>query len=85
MFQLIDQYYPEYILEVEYYCLILLLPLCVLCQIKYLKWLGLFSIFANLFLVLTYLICLYYIFGSNLNFANRNAIGNPARYPAFIS
>ncbi|KAL4714478.1 hypothetical protein ACJJTC_017773 [Scirpophaga incertulas] len=83
--QLVDRYYSSTILPVEYYCLIFLIPLCILCQIKYLKWLAIFSLMANVLLVATYVICLYYIFGDTITFDDKKAVGNPARYPAFIS
>ncbi|KAM3968090.1 proton-coupled amino acid transporter-like protein pathetic [Aphomia sociella] len=83
--QLVDRYAPMFIIPVEYYCLILLVPLCILCQIKYLKFLALFSLLANILLVATYVICLYYSFGAEISFADKKVVGNPARYPAFIS
>ncbi|KAL0884074.1 hypothetical protein ABMA27_016097 [Loxostege sticticalis] len=83
--QLVDRYFASVILPVEYYCLILLVPLCILCQIKYLKWLAIFSLLANVLLVATYAVCLYYIFGDTLTFSDKSVAGNPARYPAFIS
>ncbi|CAK1551929.1 unnamed protein product [Leptosia nina] len=83
--QLVDRYVPGAILPVEYYCLIILVPLCLLCQVKYLKWLAIFSLLANFFLVATYLICLYYIFGDEINFSDKKVVGDPARFPAFIS
>ncbi|XP_063379768.1 proton-coupled amino acid transporter-like protein CG1139 isoform X2 [Cydia fagiglandana] len=83
--QLFDKYVPSVVLPVEYYCLIILIPLCLMCQIKYLKWLAIFSILANILLFVTYLFCLYYIFNGEMNFSDKKAIGNPARYPAFLS
>ncbi|CAH2092160.1 unnamed protein product [Euphydryas editha] len=83
--QLIDKYVPSINLSIEMYCLITLIPLCLLSQIKYLKWLALFSILANLFLFLTYLICLYYIFGNEISLSDKRVVGDPARIPAFIS
>ncbi|XP_049864934.1 proton-coupled amino acid transporter-like protein pathetic [Pectinophora gossypiella] len=83
--QLVDRYAPSFIIPSEYYSLIMLIPFCVLCQIKYLKWLAIFSLLANILLVATYLICLYYIFGGEISFADKVAVGNPARYPAFLS
>lgn len=83
--QLVDRYVPSAILPVEYYCLIILIPLCLLCQIKYLKFLAIFSLLANILLVATYGICLYYIFGNEISFSDKKVAGNPARYPAFIS
>ncbi|XP_013135313.1 PREDICTED: proton-coupled amino acid transporter 4-like [Papilio polytes] len=83
--QLIDRYVPSVILPVEYYCLIILGPICVLCQVRYLKWLAVFSFLANIFLMLTYLICLYYIFGSEITLADKRIAGDPWRFPAFVS
>ncbi|XP_045521364.1 proton-coupled amino acid transporter-like protein pathetic isoform X1 [Pieris brassicae] len=83
--QLVDRYVPSVILPVEYYCLIILVPLCLLSQVKYLKWLAIFSLLANLFLVATYVICLYYIFGDEINFSDKKIVGDPARLPAFMS
>ncbi|XP_034825265.1 proton-coupled amino acid transporter-like protein pathetic [Maniola hyperantus] len=83
--QLIDRYVPSFNISVEYYCLITLIPICLLCQIKYLKWLAVFSLLANLFLFLTYLICLYYVFGDDITFSDKRAVGDPSRFPAFIS
>lgn len=83
--QLVDHYVPSVTIPVEYYCLILLLPLCVLCQIRYLKFLAVFSMIANVLLVATYAICLYYIFGGGISFVDKKVAGDPARYPAFIS
>ncbi|CAH2062922.1 unnamed protein product, partial [Iphiclides podalirius] len=83
--QLIDRYVPSVILPVEYYCLIILGPICVLCQVRYLKWLAIFSFLANIFLVLTYIICLYYIFGDEITLADKRIAGDPARFPAFVS
>ncbi|XP_038213430.1 proton-coupled amino acid transporter-like protein pathetic [Zerene cesonia] len=83
--QLIDRYVPSVNLPVEYYCLIILIPLCLLCQVKYLKWLAIFSMLANFFLIASYLICLYYIFGDEINFSDKKVVGDPSRFPAFIS
>ncbi|XP_026491775.2 proton-coupled amino acid transporter-like protein pathetic [Vanessa tameamea] len=83
--QLVDRYVPGVNLSVEYYCLITLVPLCLLSQVKYLKWLAIFSLLANLFLILTYFICLYYIFGSDINLSDKRVVGDPSRIPAFIS
>ncbi|KAG6450756.1 hypothetical protein O3G_MSEX006735 [Manduca sexta] len=83
--QLVDRYVPSVILPVEYYCLILLVPLILLCQIRYLKFLAIFSLVANVLLVATYVICLYYIFGDGFSISDKKIAGDPARYPAFIS
>lgn len=83
--QLLDQYAPSFILQVEYYCLLLLIPLCIMVQIRYLKWLASFSLIANVLLFLTFVICLYYIFKDDITIADKRVVGYPARFPAFLS
>ncbi|KAJ8725132.1 hypothetical protein PYW07_016090 [Mythimna separata] len=83
--QLVDRFAPSTILPVEYYCLIFLVPIILLCQIRYLKFLAIFSSIANILLLTVYIVCLYYIFGGDITFEGKHAAGNPARYPAFLS
>ncbi|KOB70025.1 Amino acid transporter, partial [Operophtera brumata] len=77
---LLDKYVPSVDLPVEYYCLIFLVPLIMLCQIKHLKFLAIFSVVANVLLVATYLICLYYIFGKEVNFTDKNTMKKPQNF-----
>ncbi|XP_050672683.1 proton-coupled amino acid transporter-like protein pathetic [Leptidea sinapis] len=83
--QLFDRYVTSFILPIEYYCLIILVPLCFMCQIRYLKWLAPFSLIANVLLVATFLICIYYIFKDEITISDKKIIGSPARLPAFLS
>ncbi|CAH2092159.1 unnamed protein product [Euphydryas editha] len=83
--QLLDRYVSGYILPVEYYCLILIVPLCILVQIRYLKWLAPLSLTANILLVATFLICLYYIFKDEIKVSDKRVVGYPSRFPAFLS
>ncbi|XP_023944341.2 proton-coupled amino acid transporter-like protein pathetic isoform X1 [Bicyclus anynana] len=83
--QLLDRYVPGYILPVEYYCLILLVPLCLIVQIRYLKWLAPISLTANIMLVATFAICVYYIFKDDITISDKLVVGYPARFPAFLS
>ncbi|XP_068627919.1 proton-coupled amino acid transporter-like protein pathetic [Battus philenor] len=83
--QLFDRYITTVDLPVEYYCLILLLPLCLMCQIRYLKWLAPFSLLANILLVATFAICLYYIFKDEIIFSDKKMIGAAYRFPVFLS
>ncbi|XP_045534024.1 proton-coupled amino acid transporter-like protein pathetic [Papilio machaon] len=83
--QIFDRYVTTVDLPVEYYCLILLVPLCLMCQIRYLKWLAPFSLLANILLVATFAICLYYIFKDEINFADKKLVGDGARFPVFLS
>ncbi|CAB3228537.1 unnamed protein product [Arctia plantaginis] len=83
--QLLDTYVSTVILSVEFYCLILLVPLCLMVQIRHLKWLAPFSLLANIMLFATFAICLYYIFGEKLTFTDKVAVGHFSRFPAFLS
>ncbi|CAG5056089.1 unnamed protein product [Parnassius apollo] len=83
--QLFDRYVTTVDLPVEYYCLILLVPLCIMCQIRYLKWLAPFSFIANVLLIITFAICLYYIFKDEILFADKKIVGEAARFPVFLS
>ncbi|GBP65436.1 Proton-coupled amino acid transporter-like protein CG1139 [Eumeta japonica] len=83
--QLIDRYVLSTSIDVQYYCLALSIPLLLLSQIKYLKWLAPFSLVANVLLVCTFAICLYYIFGDTISFEGRKVTGDISRFPAFLS
>ncbi|CAF4855068.1 unnamed protein product [Pieris macdunnoughi] len=83
--QLFDRYITSAIVPVEYYCLAILVPLCIMCQIRYLKWLAPFSLIANVLLVATFAICIYYIFKDEITLNGRKVIGPAARLPAFLS
>ncbi|RVE48927.1 hypothetical protein evm_006389 [Chilo suppressalis] len=83
--QLFDTYYPIAILPVEYYCLILLVPICLMCQIRHLKYLAPFSLLANILLLTTFIICLYYIFEGEISYTDKRIVGEAARFPAFLS
>ncbi|XP_026747335.1 proton-coupled amino acid transporter-like protein pathetic [Trichoplusia ni] len=83
--QLFDTYLTEASLPVEQYCLILLAPLCLLCQIRHLKWLAPFSLLANLLLFATFAICLYYIFREPIKISDKRVVGDLSRLPAFLS
>ncbi|KAG7305475.1 hypothetical protein JYU34_009543 [Plutella xylostella] len=84
--QVIDKFFPNYILAVEYYCLIIMVPLMFMTQIRHLKWLAPLSLTANFLLVGTFLICLYYIFGGGeISYADKRIVSDPARFPAFLS
>ncbi|KAL0839719.1 hypothetical protein ABMA28_016365 [Loxostege sticticalis] len=83
--QIFDTYFPVFILSVEYYCLIILVPLCLMCQIRHLKYLAPFSLLANILLVTTFAICLYYIFEGEINYQDKRVVGDIARFPAFLS
>ncbi|XP_048480903.1 proton-coupled amino acid transporter-like protein CG1139 isoform X2 [Plutella xylostella] len=57
-----DSFFPDYKLGYTAYCALILLPLILITQFRYLKFLVPFSIAANMCLVVTFLITFYYIF-----------------------
>ncbi|XP_026327034.1 proton-coupled amino acid transporter-like protein pathetic [Hyposmocoma kahamanoa] len=83
--QLLDTYVQSFVLSTEYYCLILLVPLCILVQIKHLKFLAPLSLLANIFLIATFVICLYFIFEAKLDIKDKKVIGTWQEFPAFLS
>ncbi|KAG6450758.1 hypothetical protein O3G_MSEX006744 [Manduca sexta] len=83
--QLFDRYVTTTNISVEYYCLFILVPLSLMVQIRHLKWLAPFSLLANILLIATFAICLYYIFRDELNFSDKKPVGDPARFPAYLS
>ncbi|XP_053600139.1 proton-coupled amino acid transporter-like protein pathetic isoform X3 [Plodia interpunctella] len=83
--QILDTYAPAYILAVEYYCLILLVPLCMLVQIRHLKFLAPLSLIANVLLIITFFICLYYILKDGFTISDKKVVGDLTRFPAFLS
>ncbi|KAJ2950495.1 hypothetical protein O0L34_g8738 [Tuta absoluta] len=84
--QIVDKFVPtSAYIPVQHYSLMIAIPIIILCQIRYLKFLAIFSLLANILLLGTYLVCLYYIFGNEINFTDKVAVGNPARYPAFLA
>ncbi|CAB3228536.1 unnamed protein product [Arctia plantaginis] len=60
--QIVDYYYMDNTISETKYFLYFCIPILLFTQIKNLKYLAPFSGFANILLVLTFLICLYYIF-----------------------
>ncbi|XP_049864918.1 proton-coupled amino acid transporter-like protein pathetic [Pectinophora gossypiella] len=59
--QIVDHFFHDNGMTTTMYCLMFLFPILAFTQIKNLKYLAPFSGFANVLLVLTFLICLYYI------------------------
>ncbi|GBP03624.1 Proton-coupled amino acid transporter-like protein pathetic [Eumeta japonica] len=58
---IVEHFIPNMGINTEIYCLMFLLPIVSITQIRNLKCLALFSAFANLLLVVTFIICLYFI------------------------
>lgn len=84
IFQIVDHFYAENGLNTTYYCLMFLAPILVFTQIKNLKYIAPFSGFANVLLVLTFMICLYYIGAEFPSFDSRPMSVPIGRLPLFI-
>ncbi|XP_045764127.1 proton-coupled amino acid transporter-like protein CG1139 [Maniola jurtina] len=80
-----DYFYPENIFPVELYCGVLLVPLVLLTQIRHLKFLVPFSIFANLCLLVTFVVTCYYTFQDIPNVANVKLFNSAREWPLFLS
>ncbi|GBP80151.1 Proton-coupled amino acid transporter-like protein CG1139 [Eumeta japonica] len=81
----LDEYFPQYRLSVEIYCALTLLPLVIICQIRNLKYLVPFSTLANIMLVVTFAITLYYLFNDPPNPGKREMVASVTQWPLFIS
>ncbi|OWR51959.1 amino acid transporter [Danaus plexippus plexippus] len=82
---ILDHFYPEHKYSVELYCAILLLPLVVLTQVRHLKFLVPFSIFANVCLLLTFIATCYYTFMDLSKAPDVNLISSVEQWPLFLS
>ncbi|KAL0884072.1 hypothetical protein ABMA27_016096 [Loxostege sticticalis] len=82
--QIINHFFPENGITKTYYCLMFLVPILLFTQIKNLKYLAPFSGFANLLLVLTFMICLYYISTDFPDIAAQPMSVDIGRLPLFI-
>ncbi|CAK1578029.1 unnamed protein product [Parnassius mnemosyne] len=83
--EVLDEYMPDYILSVETYCALTLVPLVLICQIRNLKWLVPFSAIANVLLVICFAITMYYIFSDLPSPAERNMVASVPQWPLFMS
>ncbi|XP_041972790.1 proton-coupled amino acid transporter-like protein CG1139 isoform X4 [Aricia agestis] len=82
--QIVDHFNPDNGITTTMYCLMFLAPVLIFTQIKNLKYLAPFSGFANVLLVLTFLICLYYICAEFPTFDSRPMSVDIGRLPLYI-
>ncbi|XP_026745621.1 proton-coupled amino acid transporter-like protein CG1139 [Trichoplusia ni] len=80
-----DHFFPATKFEVEVYCGILLLPLILITQIRHLKFLVPFSVFANVCLVITFGITCYYTFTDLPPIDNVEMVASVEKWPLFLS
>ncbi|XP_059060191.1 proton-coupled amino acid transporter-like protein CG1139 [Achroia grisella] len=82
---IVEHYAPEYKHSVEAYCGFLIIPLVIITQIRYLKFLVPFSIFANICLVVTVAITSYYTFSEVPNDVDYVLVNGVTKWPLFLS
>lgn len=82
--QIVDYFYADNGINETMYCLMFLVPILIFTQIDNLKYLAPFSGFANILLVLTFLICLYYICNEFPDLDSRPTSVNIGNLPLFI-
>ncbi|KAI5634342.1 transmembrane amino acid transporter protein domain-containing protein [Phthorimaea operculella] len=82
--QIVDVFHESNGITTTHYCLMFLVPILVFTQIKNLKYLAPFSGFANILLVLTFVICLYYICIDFPELNSRPMAVDIAKLPLFI-
>ncbi|XP_025835239.1 proton-coupled amino acid transporter-like protein pathetic isoform X2 [Agrilus planipennis] len=66
--------------------MVIILPLLILiCQVRELKYLVPFSMLANIFLVISFAITLYYMFNGSFTMEGKNLMAPISRIPLFLS
>jgi proton-coupled amino acid transporter len=72
---------------VQYYMLMLLVPLIICCQVRQLKHLVPFSLIANTTMIIAFVITLYYMFSGigDVNMDDRNLFNDVTLIPRFFS
>lgn len=83
--EVLDTIYPEHKISIQIYCAITLVPLALVCQIRNLKYLVPCSAAANLMLVVTFGITMYYLFTDIPPPSERNMIVSVTHWPLFLS
>lgn len=85
-FQLVDYYNPAIAhWSVLWYMLFILGPLILSCQLRQLKYLVPFSFMANIFMVVSFGITLYYMFTDIKHTEERHLFSSFAQLPLFFS
>ncbi|CAD7012211.1 proton-coupled amino acid transporter-like protein pathetic [Ceratitis capitata] len=69
----------------RYYIALTIIPCLLIGQIRNLKWLVPFSAIANVFIVITFGIVLYYLFNEPLVFSDKPLVANISKIPLFFS
>ncbi|KAJ2950813.1 hypothetical protein O0L34_g9083 [Tuta absoluta] len=81
---IVDTLAPDYQFKVESYCGMLLLPLILITQVRYLKFLVPFSVVANISLLVTFGITCWYTFDQP-DLGHVELVGEVKNWPLFLS
>lgn len=71
--------------NVRIYIAMTVVPCLIIGQIRSLKWLVPFSFVANLFILVTFAITLYYMFNGELNFSDKPHVAKLTQIPLFFA
>ncbi|XP_026313980.1 proton-coupled amino acid transporter-like protein pathetic [Hyposmocoma kahamanoa] len=80
-----DHFYPEQEYDVKIYCAMLLIPLILIAQVRYLKFLVPFSVVANVCFMITFGITCFYTFTGVDNHMDTKLVTDVSQWPLFLS
>ncbi|OWR48805.1 amino acid transporter, partial [Danaus plexippus plexippus] len=83
--EVLDVYYPEGNFSVQVYCMLTLVPLVLICQIRNLKYLVPFSALANIMIAIVFAVTLYYMFVDLPPVSEREVVASISTWPLFLS
>ncbi|XP_047546112.1 proton-coupled amino acid transporter-like protein pathetic isoform X1 [Vanessa atalanta] len=83
--EVMDVYYPQYDISIRMYCILTLVPLILICQIRNLKYLVPFSAMANFLIVVVFAVTMYYVFVDLPPLSEREMVANVSQWPLFLS
>ncbi|XP_061706761.1 proton-coupled amino acid transporter-like protein CG1139 [Cydia pomonella] len=83
--EVLDVLQPEWKLSVQMYCIIICIPLVLICQIRNLKYLVPFSALANVLVVIVFSITMYYMFSDLPPVTDREMVASVSTWPLFFS
>ncbi|XP_047519740.1 proton-coupled amino acid transporter-like protein pathetic [Pieris napi] len=83
--EVVDFYFPSVNISIQMYCVLTLVPLALLCQIRNLKYLVPFSTIANILLLGVFGITLYYVFLDLPPITDREMVASITTWPLFMS
>lgn len=83
--QLVLHWYPDVTFNTRLYMVMVMVPLLISAQVRELKYLVPFSFFANIFLVVSFGITLYYVFIDVPDLSTRPLFSKFSQLPSFFS